>query len=157
MPRRHLRNLIHSPCSTSDKAIRFGPSNLAVFWNYHQPTEDEWIWEGRGNLTAYIEAAARKGLFVNLRIGPYVCAEWTTGGPPVWLYSKPGLKFRTENAPWQQYMEQFFNRIVKEVGDAGLFAAQGGPVVIVQVENELHDAPDSYVQWCGIMAEQAVG
>ncbi len=30
----------------------------------------------RGNLVEFIEQAAARNLFVNLRIGPYVCAEW---------------------------------------------------------------------------------
>ena len=29
-------------------------------------------WEGRGNLSAFIDLAAKSNLFVNLRIGPYV-------------------------------------------------------------------------------------
>jgi len=39
----------------------------------------------RGNLTLFMQKAAAAGLFVNLRIGPYVCAEWTYGGLPAWL------------------------------------------------------------------------
>jgi hypothetical protein len=32
------------------------------------------------NLTEFIEIAAKHSLFVNLRIGPYVCAEWVSSG-----------------------------------------------------------------------------
>ena len=37
--------------------------------------------EGYANLTLFLEKAARAGLFVNLRVGPYVCAEWNWGEP----------------------------------------------------------------------------
>ncbi|KAM1247475.1 hypothetical protein ACFX13_044311 [Malus domestica] len=33
-------------------------------------------------------------LFVNLQIGPYVCAEWNFGGFPVWLKYVSGIVFR---------------------------------------------------------------
>ena len=50
-----------------------------IFWNIHEPTYDfsgnhEYNFDGRANLTGFIQTAADNGLFVNLRIGPYVCA-----------------------------------------------------------------------------------
>lgn len=53
-----------------------------VFWNIHEPVQGKpYIFDGYANLTLFIEKAARAGLFVNLRIGPYVCAEWNWGKP----------------------------------------------------------------------------
>jgi hypothetical protein len=45
----------------------------------------QFYWEERGNLSRFVELAAANNLFVNLRIGPYVCAEWAYGGIPEWL------------------------------------------------------------------------
>ena len=61
-----------------------------VFWNIHEFTYDfsgkhVYNFEGRANLPKFLEECAEAGLFVNLRIGPYVCAEWDFGGLPVWL------------------------------------------------------------------------
>ena len=51
-----------------------------VFWNVHEPVRGQpYNFKGYANLTLFIEKAARAGLFVNLRIGPYVCAEWNWG------------------------------------------------------------------------------
>ena len=51
-----------------------------VFWNIHEPVRGQGFnMEGSANLTLFLEKAARAGLFVNLRIGPYVCAEWNWG------------------------------------------------------------------------------
>ena len=52
---------------------------LYVFWNYHEMVEGQYDWTGRGNLTLFLDAIADAGLFANLRIGPYVCAEWDYG------------------------------------------------------------------------------
>ncbi|EER09313.1 beta-galactosidase, putative, partial [Perkinsus marinus ATCC 50983] len=50
---------------------------------------------GRGDLLGFIRAAAKKDLFVSLRIGPYVCAEWAFGGLPLWLRDVEGMCFRS--------------------------------------------------------------
>lgn len=58
------------------KAMGLNAIQLYVFANAHQPTEDDWIWTDNLNVTNFIELAGKADLFVNLRIGPYVCAEW---------------------------------------------------------------------------------
>ena len=63
---------------------------IYVFWNQHEMVEGQLDWSGRGNLTLFLDAIAEAGLFANLRIGPYVCAEWDYGGIPTW-YDPPTL------------------------------------------------------------------
>ena len=46
-------------------------------------------------------------MFVTLRIGPYVCAEWDNGGLPVWLGFKEGMQFREVNGPWQTAVQHW--------------------------------------------------
>ena len=54
-------------------------AEIYVFWNLHEPTYDfsgnhTYTLEGRANLTGFLETAKNVGIFINLRIGPYVCA-----------------------------------------------------------------------------------
>ncbi|CAF4731114.1 unnamed protein product, partial [Rotaria magnacalcarata] len=56
-----------------------------VFWNIHEQKPGVLDFTGRANLSQFLQDAADAGLFVNLRIGPYVCAEWNYGGLPAWL------------------------------------------------------------------------
>lgn len=83
-----------------------------------------------------------------------VCAEWTYGGIPVWLGQKPGVAFRCTNSVWQPYMQAYFTKIVTML--APYFASNGGPIILTQVENELHTLDLGYVQWCGDMANQVL-
>ncbi|KAM1481499.1 hypothetical protein ACFX2I_028520 [Malus domestica] len=46
------------------------------------------------DLVKYIKMVQQASLFVNLQIGPYVCAEWNFGGFPVWLKYVSGIVFR---------------------------------------------------------------
>lgn len=54
----------------------------------------------------------------------------------VWLGQKEGVEFRTVNAVWQKHMQAWMQMVVDTVHD--YFAPQGGPIIIAQVENELH-------------------
>ena len=85
---------VHPPRGTPDdwntwitlaKKNNINMLQVYIFWNFHEEEEGVFNFEGRGNLTLFMEKAAAAGLFVNLRIGPYVCAEWTYGGLPAWL------------------------------------------------------------------------
>ncbi|PNX89920.1 beta-galactosidase 7-like protein, partial [Trifolium pratense] len=96
---------------------------------------------------------------------PYVCAEWNYGGFPMWLHNLPGIQLRTDNAVFKEEMKIFTTKIVTMCKEAGLFAPQGGPIILAQIENEYGDvissygeAGNAYINWCAQMAvSQNVG
>lgn len=98
-----IAGAIHYPRSTSSmwlyllKMGRHQGLNTVqsyVFWNIHEQEQGVLDFSGRANLSGFLEEAATAGLFVNLRIGPYVCAEWNDGGLPVWLNQVSNISFR---------------------------------------------------------------
>ena len=59
-----------------------------VFWDLHEPSQGQFYfpdYPSSANLVDYLRQAQEHGLYVHLRFGPYVCAEWNYGGLPVWL------------------------------------------------------------------------
>uniref|UniRef100_A0A3Q7HAV3 beta-galactosidase n=1 Tax=Solanum lycopersicum TaxID=4081 RepID=A0A3Q7HAV3_SOLLC len=72
-----------------------------VFWNGHEPSPGKFNFEGRYDLVKFIKLVQQAGLYLNLRIGPYICAEWNFGGFPVWLKCVPGMEFRADNQPFK--------------------------------------------------------
>ena len=123
---------------------------IYVFWNQHEQVEGQLDWSGRGNLTLFLDAIAEAGLFANLRIGPYVCAEWDYGGIPTWLAYKPGMRFRAYNQPWMDAVRKWVGEVITETRT--YFADHGGPIVLAQIENELSSNDQQYVQWNGDLA-----
>lgn len=108
-----------------------------VFWNVHQPTSpSEYHFDGRFDLVKFINIVQEAGMYLILRIGPFVAAEWNFGGIPVWLHYVNGTVFRTDNYNFKYYMEEFTTYIVKLMKKEKLFASQGGPIILSQVENE---------------------
>ena len=119
-----------------------------VFWNLHEFKRGQpYNFEGIANISSFLELAGEKNLFVNLRFGPYVCAEWNYGGLPVWLNNITGMKPRTHDPHWESEMERFLKDMVKVVEPH--LARNGGPIVLAQIENEFHGEDPEYLSWCG--------
>ena len=122
---------------------------IYVFWNIHEfKRGQDYDFTGSADLSLFIEKAAKAGLFVNLRIGPYVCAEWNYGGLPVWLNSIPGMSLRSNSPAWEKEMERFVTDIAKITEK--YLARNGGPIILAQIENEYGwiEFMD-YINWCG--------
>ncbi|KAG0609916.1 hypothetical protein M758_7G023500 [Ceratodon purpureus] len=115
-----------------------------VFWNGHEPRRGEYNYSGRYNLPKFLKLVHEAGMYVNLRIGPYVCAEWNSGGFPAWLRFIPGVEFRTDNEPFKLETQRFVEHLVNKLKKEKLFAEQGGPIILAQIENEYGNIDSSY-------------
>ncbi|HZL09163.1 MAG TPA: beta-galactosidase [Prolixibacteraceae bacterium] len=117
------------------KAMGLNTVATYVFWNYHEPEPGVWNFEtGNKDLAEFIRTAQSEGLYVILRPGPYVCAEWEFGGYPWWLQNNPDLVIRGNNEAFLDSCKTYLQHLHAEVD--GLFANQGGPIIMVQAENE---------------------
>ncbi|WOH16242.1 hypothetical protein DCAR_0935792 [Daucus carota subsp. sativus] len=130
-----------------------------VFWSGHEPVKGKYYFEGRYNLVKFVKLVGSNGLYLHLRIGPYVCAEWNFGGFPVWLRDVPGIEFRTNNEPFKREMQRFVKKIVELMREENLFSWQGGPIIMLQIENEYGNIEGAYgqkgkdyVKWAANMA-----
>ncbi|KAI8930128.1 glycosyl hydrolases family 35-domain-containing protein [Entophlyctis helioformis] len=158
---------IHYPRSTPTmwpeifrrtKAAGINVVDTYVFWNLNEPQEGVYDFAtGYGNLPLFIRLAQEAGLYVNLRIGPYVCAEWNYGGLPVWLLDKPGIEFRTWNQPFMDAMETFIVKVLQVVEP--FLPRNGGPIIMLQIENEYGFVEgaygsdgDKYIHWAADLA-----
>ena len=107
-----------------------------VFWDRHEPQRRKYDFSGNLDFVKFFKLVQEAGLYAVLRIGPYVCAEWTYGGFPLWLHNLPGVQLRTDNEVYKNEMQTFTTKIVNMCKEASLFASQGGPIIIAQIENE---------------------
>ena len=105
-----------------------------VFWNLHETEPGKWDFEGDKNLAEYIRIAGEEGLMVILRPGPYVCAEWEMGGLPWWLLKKKDIRLREQDPYFMERYRIFAQKLGEQIGD--LTIEKGGPIIMVQVENE---------------------
>lgn len=117
------------------KAMGLNAIATYVFWNYHETAPGIWDFKtGNRDIAAYIRIAQEEGLFVILRPGPYVCAEWEFGGYPWFLEKTPGMVIRGNNPQYLAATKVYFSALYEQVKN--LLMSNGGPIVMVQGENE---------------------
>ena len=116
------------------KRAGFNCTEFYVFWNYHEPQSGRFDFAGNRDLDAYLKLAKSQGLYAIARVGPYVCAEWDSGGFPIWLRFVPGLQVRNDNAPFEQAVARFWGQLMPIVATNQI--NRGGNVILVQLENE---------------------
>lgn len=104
-----------------------------IAWNFHEEAEGERRFDGWRDVERFIRLAGEVGLDVYVRPSPYICAEWSNGGLPVWLTGRT-RSIRTSNPDYRATVDAWFAELIPRL--APLQAAHGGPIVAVQVENE---------------------
>jgi beta-galactosidase len=116
------------------KAMGLNTITTYVFWNEHEQKPGVYDFSDNNDVAEYIREAQEEGLYVILRPGPYVCAEWEFGGFPAWLLKDHGLVVRSGDPKFMAYVTRWFARLGQEL--APLQIGNGGPIIAVQVENE---------------------
>jgi beta-galactosidase len=105
-----------------------------MFWNSHEPRPGEFNWDGRADIAEFCRLAQKCGLWVILRPGPYACAEWEMGGLPWWLLRDPQMQLRTLYPGFMEPARRYLLAVGRVL--APLQVTNGGPILMVQVENE---------------------
>ena len=116
------------------KALGMNAVCLYVFWNAHESEPDKFDFTDQNDLREFVKLCQENDMKVILRPGPYVCAEWEMGGLPWWLLKKKDIKLRENDPYFLERVDKFQKAVAEQVGD--LTVSKGGPIVMVQVENE---------------------
>lgn len=116
------------------KALGMNTICLYTFWNAHEPKEDQFDFTGQNDLREFVKLCQANDMKVILRPGPYVCAEWEMGGLPWWLLKKKDIRLRENDPYFLERVNKFQKAVADQVGD--LTINNGGPIIMVQVENE---------------------
>lgn len=116
------------------KAMGLNTITTYVFWNVHEPQPGVYDFSGNNDVAEFIREAQEEGLYVNLRPGPYSCAEWDFGGYPGWLLKDHSMVVRSSDPKFIAAASRWMHRLGQEL--APLQIGRGGPIIMVQIENE---------------------
>ena len=116
------------------KALGMNTVCIYVFWNIHEQKEGLFDFSGNNDVAEFCRLAQKNGMYVIVRPGPYVCAEWEMGGLPWWLLKKKDIKLRERDPYFMERVKIFEQKVGEQL--APLTIQNGGPIIMVQVENE---------------------
>ena len=116
------------------RAMGLNTITVYVFWNLHETRPGVYDFTGQNDVAEFLHEAQQEGLYVVLRPGPYVCAEWDLGGYPAWLLKDHTMLLRSSQPQYLDGASRWMLRLGREL--APLQSSRGGPIIAVQVENE---------------------
>ena len=116
------------------KALGMNTLCIYVFWNIHEQREGQFDFSGNNDVAEFCRLAQKNGMYVIVRPGPYVCAEWEMGGLPWWLLKKKDIRLREQDPYFMERVKIFEQKVGEQL--APLTIQNGGPIIMVQVENE---------------------
>ena len=118
------------------KARLMGLNTIETYvpWNFHAPDPGTFDTTGPRDLGRFLDLVAAEGMHAIVRPGPYICAEWTNGGLPTWLLGTPGIRLRADDPVFLTAVGGYLARLAPIL--APRQATRGGPILMVQVENE---------------------
>uniref|UniRef100_A0A7M4EQ12 Beta-galactosidase n=1 Tax=Crocodylus porosus TaxID=8502 RepID=A0A7M4EQ12_CROPO len=105
-----------------------------VPWNYHESEPGLYNFSGDRDVEYFLQLANETGLLVILRAGPYICAEWDMGGLPAWLLEKESIVLRSSDLDYLESVDKWMGVFLPKMKP--LLYQNGGPIIMVQVENE---------------------
>jgi len=117
------------------KAMGCNTISAYIFWNYHETAEGVYDFTtGNHNLAEFIKIVQEEEMWLILRPGPYVCAEWEFGGIPPYLLRIPDIKVRCMDPRYMAAAEKYIARLAEEIKPFQV--TNGGSLLMIQIENE---------------------
>jgi beta-galactosidase len=117
------------------KAMGCNTISAYIFWNFHESEEGVYDFTtGNHNLGEFIRIVEEEGMWLILRPGPYVCAEWELGGIPPYLLRIPDIKLRCMDPRYMAAAEKYISKLAEEIKP--FLITKGGPLLMIQIENE---------------------
>lgn len=115
------------------KALGYNGVSFYTDWALHEGKQGDFTAEGIFGYDEFFKAAETAGIYLIARPGPYINAEVSGGGFPGWLQRTQG-RLRTRDAAYLNATENYVSHISQIIAKAQI--TNGGPVILLQVENE---------------------
>lgn len=129
------------------KAAGFNTVETYVAWNWSEPEMpnglDDFSKVHLDDLDDWLSMAEDFGFYVIVRPGPYICAEWDSGGFPQWLLAKKpanydGQWLRSDNPAFLAWSKHWYDAVCPVIAKHQISRkGKGKPgVILMQLENE---------------------
>ncbi|MGQ0628289.1 MAG: beta-galactosidase [Phycisphaerales bacterium] len=125
------------------RAAGLNTVTTSVIWSRHEPRPGQFDFAGDNDLAHFVDLVGRAGMYVILRMGPFVGGGFDMGGLPSWLLLNANVNLRTNNGPFLEASSRYINAVARQVRDRQITSVigpkgeskPGGPIVLIQNES----------------------
>uniref|UniRef100_A0A0K0EEQ4 Glyco_hydro_35 domain-containing protein n=1 Tax=Strongyloides stercoralis TaxID=6248 RepID=A0A0K0EEQ4_STRER len=129
IPHTYWRDRLRKIRSSGLNAIQ-----VYIPWNYHETVRWRYNFTEKYDVVEFLKIAQEEDLFVLLRPGPYICAEWENGGLPWWLTKDKTIKLRSSDKKYLNAVGKWWNILMNKIKPQ--LYKNGGNILMIQIENE---------------------
>ncbi|MFX0024932.1 MAG: beta-galactosidase [Candidatus Hermodarchaeota archaeon] len=113
-------------------------------WGYHNPKEGKYYFESNRDIKYLLDLCQELGLYVFVAQGPYICAETTAGGYPLWLLGRRDIRIKhLENTGksvydpyYMKYSKQWYENFIRLIKKYQITENPLSNIIAFQIENE---------------------
>ncbi|KAI1789921.1 glycoside hydrolase superfamily [Ganoderma leucocontextum] len=136
------------------KMVAAGLNGVSIYihWGLTNPAPGVFDFEDWRALQPIFDAAKLAGIFVILRPGPYINAETTAGGLALWATSLVEGDVRVNTTSWNAAYKPYAAHIIDFIKPNQV--AEGGPILLVQIDNEYSQTPETNAEYFADLEEQ---
>ncbi|MCP4833804.1 MAG: hypothetical protein GY895_03480, partial [Phycisphaera sp.] len=116
--------------------LGFNTVMSACPWLLHEPVQGHSIFDGRLDLSRYLQSAADVGMSVVLKIGPVVGPPYDGGGLPTWLQGDGDFTARSGAPEFMNLASHWFATLAERMVSFQADQDGGGPLLAVQIEHD---------------------
>ncbi|MEM7754038.1 MAG: beta-galactosidase, partial [Planctomycetota bacterium] len=110
---------------------------VPVFWSRVEPRPGQFEFEDEADIRRFVQLAGEAGLYVILRVGPFVGQGWEGGGVPAWAIEGDEMSPRAKNPAFLESCSRYIAAVADQIKDLQISATgTGGPIILVQCEHE---------------------
>ncbi|OQD86712.1 hypothetical protein PENANT_c007G05840 [Penicillium antarcticum] len=121
------------------KSMGFTGVSFYTDWSLLEGNPGHFITDGIWSLDKFFNAATQAGIYLIARPGPYINAETTGGGIPGWVLRQQAV-IRSDDPEYLNTTAKYVSTLGQIIERAQI--THGGPVIMVQPENEFSTWPD---------------
>jgi beta-galactosidase len=126
------------------RALRDGGCTIVssyVFWSLVEQRPGSFDFTGANDIRRFADLCAEEGMLFAPRIGPFNNSEFLVGGLPPWLFGMPVVE-RSDDPGYLKLVGAYYAAVGEQF--SGRYWSDGGPIIFVQLENELAHAPNDW-------------
>ena len=117
------------------KQAGFNTIVTACPWLVHEPRKGRYLFTGNTDVRRFVELCTSQGMYVGIKVGPFIGSGYDGGGLPSWLREVETVALREDNTAYLERASIYLRKLLTQITDLQATVLREGGVILVQAED----------------------